>query len=250
MERIFFANKKGQQLAGLFNSLSPLSNPTAVIVCHGFTGSKEGGGKAVAMAEYIGQNGMSTLLFDFAGCGESEGDPADLSLGGQVGDLESAVELCCQRGYTRILTMGRSFGGTTAICQAPSDNRVSGVCALAAPCSLMELFLGFTDEDLPDNENALVSLAGDEGLIQLKRSFFTDLAGYNVAHSASLIAPRPLLLVQGARDTVVPPKDAGIIYRSAGEPKNLQLLEGADHQFSAHYREVWDIFIAWVKNNF
>jgi len=146
--------------------------------------------------------------------------------------------------------MGRSFGGTTAICQAPSDSRVKGVCSLAAPCSLMELFLDFTDEELPEDENALVSLAGDEGIIYLKKAFFTDLARHDTALCASLICPRPLLVLQGSQDTVVPPGDAGIIYGSAGEPRELRILEGADHQFSSHYREVWEIFTDWVKRNF
>jgi putative redox protein len=193
---------------------------------------------------------MSTLLFDFAGCGESQGNFADISLGGHLEDLTSAVDFCAQKGYTNIITMGRSFGGTTAICQAPSDDRVKGVCSLAAPSSLLELFLGFTDEELPEDENALVSLAGNESIIYLRKAFFTDLARHDTARCASLLSPRPLLVVQGSLDAVVPPGDAGILYDRAGEPKELRILEGADHQFSSHYREVWELFVGWVKHNF
>jgi len=246
MEKVFFLNKKRQKLAGLLSPLPPDSNPVLVIVCHGFTGSKEGRGKAVEMARFLAGSGISTLLFDFAGCGESEGSFEDISLSGHIEDLKSAVDFCTERGYTDIITLGRSFGGSTAICQAPSDTRVKGVCTWAAPASLMELFLGFTDEDLPGDENELVSMAGDEGLIFLKRSFFTDLSKYSVPHCASLLSPRPLLVVFGTRDSVVPQGDARLIYHSAGEPRDLLLVEGADHQFSSHYRAVWEIFLEWV----
>lgn len=250
MEKVFFLNKKGQRIAGLLSSLPPDSNPALVIVCHGFTGSKEGRGKAVEMARFLAGNGISTLLFDFAGCGESKGAFEDISLSGHIGDLESAVDFCSEKGYTVIITLGRSFGGSTAICQAPSDSRVKGVCTWAAPASLAELFLGFTDEELPGDENELVSLAGDEGLIFLKRSFFTDLSRYDVPYCASLLSPRPLLVVQGTRDSVVPQGDARLICHSAGEPRDLHLVEGADHQFSSHYRLVWEIFLEWVLKRF
>lgn len=250
MEKVFFFNKKGQKIAGLLSPLPPESNPVLVIVCHGFTGSKEGRGKAVEMARFLAGSGISTLLFDFAGCGESEGAFEDISLGGHIEDLSSAVDFCRERGYTEIITLGRSFGGTTAICQAPSDSRVKGVCTWAAPASLIDLFLGFTDEELPPDENELVSMAGDEGIIFLKRSFFSDLSRYNAPHCASLLSPRPLLVIQGTGDSVVPREDADLIYNSAGEPRDLRFIEGADHQFSSHYRVVWEIFLQWVLKHF
>lgn len=250
MEKVSFLNKKKQKLAGLLSSLPPASNPILVIVCHGFTGSKEGGGKAVEMARFLAGSGISTLLFDFAGSGESEGSFEDISLGGHMEDLSSAVDFCSEKGYTDIITLGRSFGGSTAICQAPSDTRIKGVCTWAAPASLMDLFLGFTDEDLPGDESELISLAGDEGLIFLKKSFFTDLSRHSVPHCASLLSPRPLLVVQGTHDSVVSQEDARLIYHSAGEPRDLRLLEGADHQFSSHYGEVWEIFSEWVIKRF
>lgn len=250
MEKVFFLNKKLQKLSGLLYPLPPDSNPVLIVVCHGFTGSKEGAGKAVEMARFLAGSGISTLLFDFAGCGESEGSFEDISLGGHIEDLESAVDFCYEKGYTQIITLGRSFGGSTAICQAPSDLRIKGVCTWAAPASLMDLFLGFTDGELPVDQSELVSMAGDEGIIFLKRSFFSDLSLHSVAHCASKLSPRPILVLQGTGDSVVPREDALLIYNSAGEPRELHLVEGADHQFSSHYRAIWDIFLEWVQKHF
>lgn len=246
MEKVSFKNKKGEILSGLLFSGGKSGMPV-VVVCHGFTGSKEGRGRAVEMARFLLQSGYATLLFDFAGCGESQGNFLDLTLTGHIEDLTCAVDFCLENELGPVFTLGRSFGGTTAICQAAFDNRVSGVCTWAAPASLLELFLGFTDEELPSDENAPVTLAGAEGIIYLKKSFFTDLSRYDVRRCASLISPRPLLLVQGTKDEVVPPSEASIIYNASREPRELSLVEGADHQFSNHYATVWQIFLNWLK---
>ena len=247
METVYFQNNRGERLAGLLCGGS--KGRPVVVVCHGFTGSKEGRGKAVEMARLLDRNGWACLLFDFAGCGESQGAPENISLSNHIGDLTSAINLCLDQGLGPVVTLGRSFGGSTALCQAAGDFRVKGVCTWAAPAALSDLFLGLTDEDLPEDENSLVTLAGSEGLIQLKAGFFSDLSRHDVARSASLITPRPLLVVQGTRDEVVDPDQARRIYSAAGNPKELAMLDGADHQFSAHHAEVWQILLAWLKNS-
>lgn len=241
-----FKNRKGEKLAGLLFPGTKTDAPV-VVMCHGFTGSKEGQGKAVEMARFLVQNGYACLLFDFAGCGESEGSFEDITLSGHVDDLTSAVDFCLEKGLGPVVTLGRSFGGTTALCQAASDRRVKGVCTWAAPASLLELFLGFTGEDLPGDENAPVAIAGNEGIVYVRKSFFTDLSACDVPRCASLISPRPLLVVQGTRDEVVPPGQASLIFNAAGNPSEICFVEGADHQFSAHYGQVWKIFLDWLK---
>lgn len=205
MIRVDFKNKKGRLLSGLLFPGSSEKGP-ALVVCHGFTGGKEGRGKAVEMAGLFAENGFSCLLFDFSGCGESAGHFEELTLSGQVADLASAVDFCLEKGLGPVFTLGRSFGGTTAVCHAASDPRVKGVCTWAAPASLADLFLNFTGGDLPADENAPVALAGNGGIVHLKKSFFTDLNNFDVAGCSARISPRPLLVVQGTRDEVVPPR--------------------------------------------
>ncbi len=43
------------------------------------------------------------------------------------------------------------------------------------------------------------------------------------------IAPRPILLIQGMRDSIVDPQDAPLLYAAAKEPKELWLLPNAEH---------------------
>jgi fermentation-respiration switch protein FrsA (DUF1100 family) len=43
------------------------------------------------------------------------------------------------------------------------------------------------------------------------------------------IAPRPILIIHGGRDSLVDPKDATLLYTAAKEPKELWILSNADH---------------------
>ncbi len=239
-QKVFFHNSRGNRIAGLLYT-PPASVKKIVVVCHGFTGSKEGGGKALEMAEELGKQAWSALLFDFAGCGESEGDFEDLTLTRQIDDLSCALAWCKQKGFFRIFTLGRSFGGTTVICQAARDNTAVGVCAWAAPARLTELFTGLSFE-----EGDKIALSGEKGIVYLKKSFLEDLQKYDVAGAAARISPRPLLIVHGTHDELVSPAEAKIIYQSAAEPKQLVWIKQGDHQFTRHYPEVWQAVRKWL----
>ena len=241
-------NKSGQKLAGLLYTQGD-SGPL-VIFCHGFTGSKEGKGKALEMAEELGKSGWSTMLFDFAGNGESEGDFVNLTLTGQIADLAAVTGYCRQRGFYPLITLGRSLGGVTAICHAAGDSNIGGVCTWSTPANLYELLLPATVEELPMDEDAVITMAGSEGLIFVKRSFFTDILKYDICSLTKKVAPRPLLIIHGREDRLVPPAEAEKIYDCAGAPKELHWIDHGNHQFSGHYREAWAIVIKWLNSSF
>ena len=246
-QKIRYPNSVGLGLSALLYSREPAG--TVIIVCHGFTGSKEGGGRAIAMAEELGDRGYATLLFDFCGCGESEGEFADLTLTRHVGDLKTSVSYCRRLGFERILTMGRSFGGTAAICLGRAGGEVSGVCTWAAPGALGELFVPLRRQDVASSFSML-KLSEDDETLQIKKEFLTDLNAFDVFSRAGWIAPSPFLIIHGAKDEVVPEKNARFIYQSAGAPKRLKIIENGDHQFTGCHEEVWKEYFAWLAEFF
>ncbi|MFA4885356.1 MAG: alpha/beta hydrolase [Desulfotomaculaceae bacterium] len=245
--KLTYPNSRGLKLAGLLFTGPDLG--TVIIVCHGFTGSKEGGGKALSMSEELGRRGYAAMLFDFCGCGESEGDFSDISLTSHISDIKSTVDFCLQAGFNRVITTGRSFGGTAALCQGAIDNRVAGVSAWAALAKPTRLFAGFL-EKAGEDKHDLVPLSGQDGTVYVKRSFFHDLYRHDVTGKAALIAPRPLQVVHGSDDNVVPVRNADIIFNAAREPKAMKIISGADHQFTGHYRQAWEAFFKWLEEYF
>ncbi len=244
-QKIHFLNSRNNKLAALFYTQNIANTPT-LIVCHGFTGSKEGAEKALEMAEYFVQGNIDVLLFDFAGLGESEGNFVDLTLTNQIDDPYSAINWCEKQGSNFIITMGRSFGGTTAICHAAQDNRVKAVCTWAAPASLDNIFGPKIKRD--DKDPTFVNIVNESGSIQIKQDFYNDITRYDVGECAAEIAPRPLCIIHGLKDEVVQVEEAQKIYNAAADPKELHYIENGDHMFRTTHSQVWQISFNWIKN--
>ncbi len=264
-EGLTIKNRKGLKLAGLLraDTLSLKGGTTGkaveksplVVVCHGFTGSKEGDGGSIAMGEELAKRGFATLLFDFAGCGNSEGLWEELTLSGQVDDLDAVVDWARANGYQEIILNGRSFGGTTVLAFAALDKGIAAVCTWAASAQPLHLFSGFCGSDplddgplLSGSPNDRIMLQSDNGALYLQRRFFQDLAQYDIPECAKQIGTRPLLLIHGTADDLVPVSDAHLLYGTAHEPKKLALIKDADHTFSDHRVRVWDVFFGWLKD--
>ena len=54
----------------------------------------------------------------------------------------------------------------------------------------------------------------------------------NPINEVSKISPRPLLIVHGSDDVGIPLAGVKRLYEEAGEPKDLVVVEGADHELS------------------
>ena len=63
------------------------------------------------------------------------------------------------------------------------------------------------------------------------------------AHVVDELAPRPLLLLHGTADSILPHQCSEQIYQRAHEPKALRLFPGADHRFT----NAGDALIAVVR---
>ena len=61
--------------------------------------------------------------------------------------------------------------------------------------------------------------------------------------------PRPLLLLQGNDDEVVNVNHAYRLYARAGEPKDLVIVEGANHRLR-HNERAMAIAIDWLKSRY
>lgn len=73
----------------------------------------------------------------------------------------------------------------------------------------------------------------------------TQLAG---AHGVSELAPKPLLLVHGTADTILPDQCSRMLYDRAGEPKMLKLFDGADHRLSNCGDELFMLIRDWIES--
>jgi alpha-beta hydrolase superfamily lysophospholipase len=71
----------------------------------------------------------------------------------------------------------------------------------------------------------------------------SQLAG---AHVAGELAPRPLLLIHGDADTILPHQSSEAIFERAGEPKTIKIIRGAGHRLSEAADEIFDLTADWL----
>ncbi len=66
-------------------------------------------------------------------------------------------------------------------------------------------------------------------------------------NGADRISPRPLLIVHGAQDTVLPPECSTLIYERALEPKELVILPGAGHCLDEAEPQLHQLLSRWIS---
>lgn len=65
------------------------------------------------------------------------------------------------------------------------------------------------------------------------------------------IAPRPLLLIHAANDSVTPTEQSVEMFKRAGEPTELHLFSGLDHfLFNENSARVWNLLQGWLDRYF
>jgi len=214
------------RLAGVFHSPNEETS-SCVITCHGLFSSKDTE-KYVSIGRRFCGEDLAVLRFDFGGCGESAGLFEETSLTGRIEDLESALDFMEEQSYDSIGVMGSSLGGTVAVLITAKDKRVKALVTWATPCYLDELFRGEVTKSF-------------EKLRQ-------DISKYDVVKAVKEIHC-PVMIVHGSLDEQVPPSHANVLYKNANQPKDIQIIEGADHRLtnSLHREKAVELTLNWFK---
>ena len=62
-----------------------------VVLCHGFTGNRQGDGHFAPLAEDLAAHGIATVRLDFAGCGDSTEPYANYTLANMAAGVDSGA---------------------------------------------------------------------------------------------------------------------------------------------------------------
>ena len=122
-----------------------------LIVCHGFSGGKENGGRIHTFAGLLNQLRINVTAFDFTGSGSSDGEFDGVSLSRQIVDLHAVMDFVAVDSPLPLVLLGRSFGGSTALAAGFDDARVAAFVFWSTPVHLYDTFRKFvqaTDDEL------------------------------------------------------------------------------------------------------
>ena len=86
-----------------------------VVLCHGFTGNRQGDGHFAPLAEDLAAHDIATVRLDFAGCGDSTEPYANYTLANMAADVDSVIGyMQATYGTGKTALVGHSMGGRLA----------------------------------------------------------------------------------------------------------------------------------------
>lgn len=210
-------------------------NPPVVIGCHGLLANRHSL-KQISLAKACNRVGLAYLRFDHRGCGDSDGQFAEVtSLAARVQDLYHAVKTMQQLSQTGSIAalFGSSFGGTVVLDYAAQYDAPI-LITYAAPINSTSIH----HDNIRDNDGQSPSAA-----------MLTDAMAFDI--SPGIASTRQILVCHSEGDETVPVSHAKEIYRLSGSPKELLVFEGGDHRMSseAHQDEFEANFIRWITTS-
>lgn len=218
-EAVSFTTSNSLILRGWY---APARNGAAVVLVHGLKGNRCG---MLADAALLWQAGYGVLIFDLRGCGESEGDLVTLGYN-EVDDVRGAVDFVLkQPGVSRVGLMGHSMGGATVIRAAARMPEVHIVVAQSTFTSLEDNVANGVEKVVGLPPFPFASLV----IFFAERESGVRLNDVRPIDDLAAIASRPILIVHGELDELMPVSNGLALYAAAREPKELYLLPNAGH---------------------
>lgn len=245
VQKIFIPLDEEQSLAALLFSPASAAR-AALIVCHGFRGAKENSGQIIPFAEALTDRGLMVLAFDFSGCGESSGEFCQITLSRQARDLQRVCAYVQSNFNLPQILLGRSLGGSTAVAAAPHLPGVSAYILWSAPYDLIATFALLLDQDYERlAAGNSVILADENGSFRLDPDLLADMQNHNMSRGLHAMLGKPVLVVHGEDDEVVPVDNVQHI--AAHLPAaDIYIIPGADHRFTSHVEQRQAITLGWI----
>jgi len=216
-EDVAFADAQGTILRGWW---IPGARPLAIVMVHPWGANRA---DLLGRVGYLHQAGYSLLLFDLSGHGDSAGDMRSFDwLNGL--DVEAAVAFAAARSGRRVAVIGYSLGAALAVEVGSRDSLVAAVVEDSGFDSAVDVFGAHFERrtGLPAQPFALAPEA--LGSVAFRVNPWT---AQPVGAAATL--HKPLLVIIGSADDVVPPEEGLALYRAAAGPKRLLVVAGAGH---------------------
>lgn len=238
----------GLRLSGYLAQPAPAeAGPVpGMVLCHGFPAGPGGAATSAQtypeLAERLSiDTGWTVMTFNFRGTGTSEGD---FSLAGWLDDLRAAIDhLLGAGGVSGVWLAGAGTGGSLALCHAGEDERVRGVATLSARADFADW--AAAPEQFLAHARA-IGVIDDPRFPADVEAWSRELREIRPTALIAKIPPRPILVIHGADDDVVPLDDARVLADAAGDAVELRVLSDAGHRLRHDPRAV-ALLLGWME---
>lgn len=214
------------------------------VICHGFptasTGATRAGNSYHTLADRIAATrGAAALAMHYRGCGQSEGN---FSLSGWLRDVEAAIEAMQARDdVSSVSVIGFGTGAALSICAAANRPRVRAVLAVAPPADFSDWS---NDPEALLGHARMVGAITDDNFPHDFEAWAAELSEVQAVEAADELEPRPLLILHGQDDELVPLFDSRIVADAHGSAE-LRVISGAGHLLRYDPRAI-AILLGWI----
>jgi alpha-beta hydrolase superfamily lysophospholipase len=231
-EEVEIPSSDGLRLPGWYMPAGPAARPGVVLV-HGWESARD---RTIPHAQVLHAAGFHVLTFDVRGNGANGPEALPMSVGEYAADARAGVaELRRRPEVTRIGLLGHSMGAAGSLVAAAEDADVDAVIAVAAPADPYRLTRQtFRLARLPIPAPIAWPLAW------LTTRVYLQPRGHTVESVSATAAvrsiERPVMLVHGSEDGVVPVSDLARLAeaRRTARPDAVTetlLVEGGRHSW-------------------
>jgi putative redox protein len=216
-----------------------------LVLCHGLPVEPDAAARTgrtfPALADRLAsESGWTVAACCLRGVGPSAGD---FSLDGWLHDLRTVTAHVATAVGGPVWVAGFGVSGSLAVCLASAEPRVRGVATFGAPASFAPWLAD------PD---AAVALARLVGVVRDSTDPIDAVAWAAAGRrlepmvAAAALRGRPLLVVHGVDDEIVPVAHARELATAAGAGAELRVLAGAGHRLRADPRAI-ALLLGWLE---
>lgn len=224
-ERVRFTTKDGLELKGWWIPAPDPAERRTLLMCHGWGDNK---GELLRDTHFLHQAGFNLLYFDTRSHGDSEGEITTIGYLETI-DFEAAMRWLNENRpehVKRLGVFGFSMGAAVSCMAVPSHPEVRAV-VLESPFTDYRGVVrrwGWNRFRVPYFPLVWLTLQ----MLRL-RVGTSKVDAYSPARFVSGVAPRPLLMIAGAEDSLMREDDVRRLYALAKDPKQLWMVQGASH---------------------
>jgi pimeloyl-ACP methyl ester carboxylesterase len=224
-EKVAFKTRDGLELKGWFLP-SPNGDRRTLLMCHGWGDNK---GELLKQTYFLNETaGFNLLYFDFRSHGESAGEITTIG-GLETQDFDAAVAWLRAAKpdlSDRIGVFGLSMGAAVTVAALPGHPDLR--CAVVE--SPYSDYRGVVDRWTWNNLRVPRFPLIDIAMFLLRlRVGDPKVDSFNPVEAAGRIAPRPLFVIGGEKDLLMPEADVRRVFDAAREPKLLWVVPAATH---------------------
>ena len=220
-----------KHLVGVYYMTGGEQPAPLALLLHGIPGAE----KNHDLAQHLRAAGWHVLVLHFSGAWGSGGN---YDIGGQVNDTLAALDYLlsddapAKVDAARVAVVGFSLGSRAALLSAAADERIGAVVSIAGFCDFSEAMLG------PDFLNACAPFLTGMTAESLAGQWMALGDGLQPLEALAKIAPRPVLILHGTEDEIVPFYHADGFMMGAGEHVQRVNIEGSNHVFGDYRGEL------------